>query len=244
MKQNIPNHVAIVMDGNGRWAERHGLPRVEGHSAGIDAVKSAIRFCLAKGIAVLSLFAFSTENWKRPEKEVDFLMQLFIHALKQEIQSLYEHGVSLRFIGDRSQFSKELQQEMRASETLTCHNHKLILNVAMNYSGKWDILQAAKHLFEQISRDKIPLDAFNETLFSNCLSTGELGDPDLLIRTSGEQRISNFFLWQLAYTELYFSDVHWPDFSEEEFEKAIQDFSLRERRFGQISKQLPGKSHV
>ncbi|WP_131777167.1 isoprenyl transferase [Legionella impletisoli] len=244
MKQKIPNHVAIVMDGNGRWAERHGLPRVEGHSAGIEKVKSTIHFCLARGIGILSLFAFSTENWRRPEKEVDCLMKLFIHVLKKEIHSLHKNGVSLRFIGDRSQFSQALQQQMHASETLTDQNQKLILNVAMNYSGKWDILHAAKHIYEQIADKKITLDEMDETLFSRHLSSGELSDPDLLIRTSGEQRISNFFLWQLAYTELYFSDVHWPDFSEEEFEKALQNYSLRERRFGQISKQLHEQNHV
>lgn len=232
MNQKLPQHVAIVMDGNGRWAENRGLPRAEGHSAGADTVKAIVECCLQKKIAVLSLFAFSSENWARPAIEVDFLMQLFIQALARELQSLHQHGVCLRFTGDRSQLSPALCAEMTAAEALTHKNSQLVLNVALNYGGKWDILQAVKVLASQVVDGLIPLDAIDENRFSTCLNTHDLPDPDLFIRTSGEQRISNFFLWQLAYTELYFSDTLWPDFTAHEFEKALDCFATRKRRYG------------
>jgi undecaprenyl diphosphate synthase len=222
------------MDGNGRWAENRGLERVEGHSAGVDTVKTVIKCCLQKKIAVLSLFAFSSENWARPAMEVDFLMQLFVQALKREIQELHEQGVSVRFTGDRSQLSAVLCAQMQEAESLTRNNHKLILNFALNYGGKWDIVQAAKALAIQVADGVTSIDTIDESVFSSLLNTHTLPDPDLFIRTSGEQRISNFFLWQLAYTELYFTDVFWPDFNADEFEKALSNFCMRQRRFGLI----------
>jgi len=232
------------MDGNGRWAENRDLPRVEGHRVGTDAVKTVVECCLQKKIPLLSLFAFSSENWSRPEMEVDFLMQLFIQSLEREIQTLHEQGVRLRFTGERSLLSSALRTQMQSAETLTADNQRLILNVVVNYSGKWDIVQAAKALAVQVAKGELSLEEINEITFGQYLNTGDLPDPDLFIRTSGEQRISNFFLWQLAYTELYFSDVQWPDFNALEFEKALATFSSRERRFGKISKQINEKNHV
>ena len=226
------------MDGNGRWAESRGLERVEGHRAGVDAVKAVIKSCLQKKIAVLSLFAFSSENWARPTDEVDFLMKLFLHALKQEIQEMHAQGVCVRFTGARSQLSIELREQMLDAERLTVKNHQMTVNFAMNYGGKWDILQAAKTLAQQVIDGVVQLENVDEQAFSALLDTRDLPDPDLFIRTSGEQRISNFFLWQLAYTELYFSEVYWPDFDAFEFEKALSDFGTRKRRYGQTEKQL------
>ena len=220
------------MDGNGRWAENRGWERIEGHRAGVDTVKTVIRYCLKKKIAVLSLFAFSSENWARPAIEVDFLMQLFLQALKREINELHQQGVRVLFSGDRSQLSVALCDEMNEAESITAGNDKLSLNFALNYGGKWDIVQAAKTLA-----------SFDEAVFASYLNTHELPDPDLFIRTSGEQRISNFFLWQLAYTELYFSELYWPDFSTAEFEKILVWFSARDRRYGQVN-EFNEKNHV
>ena len=244
MNQKLPQHVAIVMDGNGRWAENRGLERIEGHRAGVDAVKTVIQYCLKKKIAVLSLFAFSSENWARPAMEVDFLMQLFLQALKREIQELHQQGVCVRFTGDRSQLSAALCAEMHEAEALTDDNRDLILNFALNYGGKWDIVQAAKKLARRVADGEISIDTVDEMVFAELLNTHDLPDPDLFIRTSGEQRISNFFLWQLAYTELYFSEMYWPDFSASEFEKILGCFSQRKRRYGQTEKQLNEKTHV
>ncbi|MFY7697816.1 MAG: polyprenyl diphosphate synthase [Legionella sp.] len=243
MNQKLPQHVAIVMDGNGRWAENRGLPRMEGHRAGLDAVRSVVKCCLEKKIATLSLFAFSIENWLRPEVEVDFLMHLFIEALAKEINELYANGVCLRFIGERHQLSAKLRDQMFAAEEACSKNSKLTLNLAVNYSGQWDIIQAARTMALQLSSGVISAEQINEQLFKQLLNTKDLSDPDLFIRTSGEQRISNFFLWQLAYTELYFSRVHWPDFNDEEFEKALFSFSRRERRYGRIPQQINDGSY-
>lgn len=238
MNQKIPQHVAIVMDGNGRWAENRGLLRVEGHRAGVAVIKAIVKCCLEKKISTLSLFAFSSENWLRPAAEVDFLMQLFIHALRQEIQELYHHGVRIRFTGDRHPLSAKLSEEMTLAETLTKNNVKLTLNLVLNYGGKWDILQAAKALTKQVVEGHLTMDQIDESTFAQCLNTHGLPDPDLFIRTSGEQRVSNFFLWQLAYTELFFTDVHWPDFTIQSFEEALKCFSLRKRRYGLTGKQM------
>ena len=223
------------MDGNGRWAEHRGLERVEGHRVGVETVRTIIQFCAQKKIEVLSLFAFSSENWSRPTMEVDFLMQLFLQALTREIDEMHEQGIRVCFSGDRSQLSSVLRTEMQAAETKTALNQQLIVNFAINYGGKWDILQATKALALQLSTGEIALDAINEDLFSQALNTHGLPDPDLFIRTSGEQRISNFYLWQLAYTELYFSELYWPDFSPLEFEAILSWFSKRQRRFGQLT---------
>ena len=237
MNQKLPQHIAVVMDGNGRWAEHRGFERVEGHRAGVDAVKIIIECCLQKKIPVLSLFAFSSENWTRPVLEVDFLMQLFLQALMKEVQTLHQEGVRLRFIGNREALSQELCCEMDRAEQLTSDNQRLILNFALNYGGKWDILQAAKRLATEVIAGRMDLEAIDEACFENMLSTGNLPSPDLFIRTSGEQRVSNFFLWQLAYTELYFSPVYWPDFTADEFDKALLSFCSRQRRYGQLGER-------
>lgn len=238
MKQKIPQHVAIVMDGNGRWAENRGHPRIEGHRAGVGVIKDIVKYCLEKKISILSLFAFSSENWLRPVTEVDFLMQLFIQVLRKEIQDLHHHGVHIRFTGDRSPLSDKLCEEMTFAETLTKNNAKLTLNLVINYGGKWDILQATRTIIKQVVDGQLSLDQIDEPTFASFLNTQDLPDPDLLIRTSGEQRISNFFLWQLAYTELYFTEVHWPDFTIQSFEEALQCFSLRKRRYGLTGTQI------
>lgn len=230
----IPKHVAIVMDGNGRWAENQGLPRIEGHKAGVEPVRKIIKSCLSKKIPCLSLFAFSSENWSRPQEEVNFLMALFLEALKMELPQLHENGISLRFTGDRSPLSSLLQQQMQEAESLTKANNKLIVNVVVNYGGKWDIVTAAKKMAQAIIEGNLSLDEVNELNFATFLDTFGLPDPDLFIRTSGELRISNFYLWQLAYTELYFTKVHWPAFDEAEFDLALEAFAKRKRRFGTI----------
>jgi undecaprenyl diphosphate synthase len=232
LNQKIPRHVAIVMDGNGRWAKNRGLSRSEGHREGVNVVKSVIKVCLQKKIGVLSLFAFSSENWSRPANEVDFLMELFIHALGTEIEELHQHGVCLRFTGDRSQLSPSLCKAMQNAEALTGNNQQLILNVAMSYGGRWDIVQASKALAQLVAEGDLLIEEIDDLKFASLLNTHGLPDPDLFIRTSGEQRISNFFLWQLAYAELYFSELLWPDFSSVEFERALTAFSLRQRRYG------------
>lgn len=234
MNQKIPQHVAIIMDGNGRWAESRGLPRIEGHKAGVESVKAMIRCCMTKKIPCLSLFAFSSENWSRPAEEVNFLMELFLDSLQKELPELNQHGIRMRFTGDRSLLSPMLQKQMREAELLTHNNDQLILNVVVNYGGKWDVVNAAKKIARMVLDGELLIEEMNETNFALCLDTAGLPDPDLFIRTSGELRISNFFLWQLAYTELYFSEVHWPDFGEPEFELALASFNKRKRRFGQI----------
>lgn len=236
LTKKIPQHVAIVMDGNGRWAKKRHLLRVEGHKAGIDAVKMVVEVCLEKKIPVLSLFAFSSENWARPESEVTFLMSLFINALEQEVKTLHEHGVALRFTGCRDLLPLGLRQQMQKAEELTQANTRLVLNIVVNYGGKWDIVQAVKRIITKVKENELKSESINESLVDQHLSMYGLPDPDLFIRTSGEQRISNFFLWQLAYTELYFTPVQWPDFTKEEFNKALVNFEQRERRYGQLSK--------
>lgn len=232
MHQNLPQHVAIVMDGNGRWAARQGLARIEGHRLGTDVVKTIIRHSLAQGIKVLSLFAFSSENWSRPPSEVSFLMQLFLEALAKEIETLHSNGICIRFCGDRSLLSVPLQDEMYKAEQMTHANGHMVLNIAMNYGGKWDILQAAKQLFKTLAAQDRDIDSASELEFAQYLNTYDLPDPDLFIRTSGEQRVSNFFLWQLAYTELYFTEVCWPEFDVLQFDKALESYRMRDRRYG------------
>lgn len=235
LEYKIPQHVAIVMDGNGRWAESRQLPRLEGHIAGIETVKKVINFCIEKKIPCLSLFAFSSENWSRPVEEVSFLMELFIDALRKEITELNKNGIRMRFTGDRGPLSLLLQQQMLSAEELTAHNQKLILNIVVNYGGKWDVVAATKKIVRDVVAGKLPIETIDEECFSHYLDTEGLSEPDLFIRTSGELRISNFFLWQLAYTELYFTEIHWPDFDAAEFELALNSFSQRKRRFGQLA---------
>ena len=232
------------MDGNGRWAEKRGLPRVEGHRLGVEAVNGVVECCVQKKIPVLSLFAFSSENWARPIDEVEFLMQLFVSALARELEKLHSNGVQLRFTGDRSQLSPALLKEMRSSESLTSANTQLTLNIVLNYGGKWDIVQATRTIARLVAAGEIVAEDIDETFFAKALNTHGMPDPDLFIRTSGEKRISNFFLWQLAYTELYFSEVHWPDFSKDEFEKALVAFGCRQRRYGLVNDVSTEESYV
>jgi len=240
LKQKNPQHLAIVMDGNGRWAAQRGLNRIEGHRQGVQVVRKVIECCLQSEIKVLSLFTFSHENWSRPRDEINFLMELFLNALNHELPELHQHGIQLRFLGSQEGLNHILIQQMRQAENFTKHNHQLILNIALNYSGKWDILNAVK----KVVNSDISIETIDESMFSSFLSTADLPNPDLLIRTSGEKRISNFFLWQLAYTELFFCDVMWPDFNEDNFKEALIFFNTRERRFGKTSQQLQDSNYV
>lgn len=234
----LPKHVAIVMDGNGRWAQRKCLPRVAGHEAGAESVKQIVKQCSEKGIPILTLFAFSSENWRRPVDEVDHLMNLFLQTLQQETNSLTENNIQLRVIGDYTRFSPALRQQIETSQQQTSANTGLTLVIAANYSGRWDITNATRQISEKVLAGTITLDEINAGLVNNFMCLTDLPDPDLFIRTSGEQRISNFMLWQFAYTELYFTNVLWPDFTKEEFQLALDYYATRERRFGLISEQI------
>lgn len=223
----LPRHVAVVMDGNGRWAQRRFLPRSSGHKFGVDVLKKIVRHCAEIGVAHLTVFAFSSENWARPAEEVQTLMDLFVKALQRESAELAKQGVQLRVVGDLSAFSAEMRGLIAQSETLTRGNTTLVLNVALNYGGRWDMLQAAQALS---AASEVPsIDGI-----ARHLALAHSPDPDLLIRTGGEHRISNFLLWQLAYTELYFTDILWPDFNTEAFDAALADFAHRQRRFGGV----------
>ncbi len=234
----MPRHVAIIMDGNGRWAQLRAKHRTYGHKAGAEAVRSAVAFCRKRGIQALTLFAFSSENWKRPEQEVSVLMELFFTVLKREVKKLHQHNVRLRIIGDVSGFPPRLQQRIIEAEQLTANNTALLLNVAANYGGRWDISQAARQLAERVAAGTMQSDEITETTLAEYMQLADQPAPDLLIRTGGEHRISNFLLWQLAYAEFYFSQVLWPDFDDREFAAAVADFSCRERRFGLTSEQI------
>jgi undecaprenyl diphosphate synthase len=220
------------MDGNGRWAKLHHKPRSAGHKAGAEAVQKIIKNAVKNDIEVLSLFAFSTENWRRPQREIKNLMQLFLQGLQESTEKLHKNNIQLRFIGDLTRFSVKLRQQITETTKLTQHNTGLKLIIAVNYGGQWDILQATKKLAQQIVNQKITAEDICTKTFAQFLITADLPDPDLFIRTSGEQRISNFFLWQLAYAELYFTDVLWPDFDEQCFMQALDAFAKRKRRFG------------
>jgi undecaprenyl diphosphate synthase len=234
----LPRHVAIIMDGNGRWAKQRFMPRTAGHAAGVGAVRKAVRYCVGKGVEVLTLFAFSSENWRRPAEEVSILMDLFVDVLMRETRQLHEDGVRLRVIGDRQAFEPRLQQRIAESEAMTAGNQGMSLVIAGNYGGRWDVAQAARRLAEAVQRGELAPSAIDENLLERHLSTVGLPEPDLFIRTGGEQRISNFLLWQLAYTELYFTPVLWPDFDDAQLDLAFQSFAARERRFGHTGEQL------
>lgn len=241
---NIPRHIAIIMDGNGRWAKKRLLPRVAGHKAGVDAVRQVVKACVEKKIEVVTLFAFSSENWRRPEQEVNYLMELFISALEREAKKLHEQNIKLCFIGDRSRFDEKLRQYMLDAETLTLHNTGLVLVIAANYGGQWDISEAMRQLAIEVEQGRLTSQDITAKLIESKLTTAHLPLPDLFIRTSGEQRMSNFLLWQLAYSELYFTDVFWPDFDAEELNKALAFYANRERRFGYTSDQIKVDNHV
>jgi undecaprenyl diphosphate synthase len=229
----VPRHVAIIMDGNGRWAKRRFLPRVAGHKKGVETVREVVKACAERGIEFLTLFAFSSENWRRPPEEVTFLMQLFLRALEQEVGKLHSNGIRFRVAGDLSPFDPRIREHIRRGEALTAHHTRLTLTVAANYGGRWDILQAADRC-----RVEDPAAPITEARLARFLSMSYAPEPDLFIRTGGEERVSNFLLWQLAYTELYFTDLLWPDFGAAALDEAFASFRRRERRFGRTSEQL------
>ncbi len=234
----VPNHIAIIMDGNGRWAEGKGLPRVAGHRAGVKTLRKLVEHSVKLKLNAITAYAFSRENWQRPDTEIKLLMDLFISALRSEVEDLHSNNVKLQFIGDRSAFSSKLQHSISQSEKLTITNSGLRLNIAANYSGRWDIISALQSVARDIELDKMTAADINETLFCDRLSLAGLIDPDLFIRTGGEQRISNYLLWQTAYTELYFTETLWPDFDAEQFDLAIKWYSKRQRRFGKTPEQI------
>ena len=231
--ESVPRHIAIVMDGNGRWASKRFLPRIAGHRQGVEVLKRMVRACALRGVSVLTVFAFSSENWKRPVDEVSALMDILVVALSRELNQLKKEGVQLRFIGSREGLSERVKQSLLDAELQTAENHTLTLNVCFNYGGRWDIVNAAQAL--SASGETI-----TEESLASKLSTFVTGDPDLIVRTGGEMRLSNFVLWQSAYSELFFSEVLWPDFDETTLDAAIQAYASRERRFGMTSAQLPG----
>jgi undecaprenyl diphosphate synthase len=236
---DVPRHVAIIMDGNGRWAKKRFLPRVGGHRKGVEAVREVVKSCIERGVDYLTLFAFSSENWRRPADEVTFLMQLFLRSLEQEVGKLHDNGIRFKVVGDLAPFDARIVEHIRRGETLTAGNKRLTLTVAANYGGRWDILQAAERC-----RREDPASPVTEERLSRFLSMSYAPEPDLFIRTGGEQRVSNFLLWQLAYSELYFTDLLWPDFGAAALEDAFASYRRRERRFGRTSEQLAAPEPV
>jgi undecaprenyl diphosphate synthase len=232
----VPVHVAIIMDGNGRWARRRHLPRFAGHTRGVEAVRAVVKACAARGIQFLTLFAFSSENWRRPPEEVSLLMQLFSGALTNEVVKLNRNGIRLRVVGDLSRFDRRIRALIEEGEQRTAHNERLTLTVAANYGGRWDILQALSRLVRE--RPELARNTVAEDVLAPYLAMHYAPEPDLFIRTGGEQRLSNFLLWQLAYTELYFTDMLWPDFDAVALDRAIESYRQRERRFGRTSDQV------
>jgi len=231
---DVPRHVAIIMDGNGRWAKGRRLPRIAGHRRGVEAVRATVRGCAERGIEFLTLFAFSSENWRRPAEEVALLMQLFQAALSSEVEKLHKSGVRLKVVGDTTRFDPKIRRLIEQGERLTAENRQLTLTVAANYGGRWDIMQALSKLLQE----KPSLKEIQEEMLAPYLAMSYAPEPDLFIRTGGEQRISNFLLWQLAYTELYFTETLWPDFGAAALDEAIASYRRRERRFGRTSDQL------
>ncbi|HVH35114.1 MAG TPA: polyprenyl diphosphate synthase [Tahibacter sp.] len=238
----MPRHVAIVMDGNGRWARKRLRPRSFGHHAGQKAVRGAIELCLRRGITALTLFAFSSENWQRPQDEVSALMELFLKALDREVDELHGYGVRIRFVGDLTAFAPALAQRMRSAMERTAANTRLHLNIAVNYGGRWDIAQAAARLARAVRDGEIAAEAVDERSLAPYLCLADEPAVDLFIRTGGEQRVSNFLLWQIAYAEIHFSTVLWPDFDAAAFDQALADYAGRERRFGKTSAQVAGSA--
>ncbi|NOU00808.1 MAG: isoprenyl transferase [Gallionella sp.] len=231
----VPRHIAIIMDGNGRWAKKRFMPRVMGHKQGVESLRKVVKACRDFGVDYLTVFAFSSENWRRPKDEVTFLMALFLKALEREVCKMHENNIRLKIIGDRSRFAEELKQSMIDAEALTASNSGLTLTIAANYGGRWDVINAVQSMLKahpQLAQN------FTEADLQPYLSLGDAPEPDLFIRTGGEQRVSNFMLWQLAYTELYFTDTLWPAFGRKEFEKALDSYKNRERRFGQTGEQV------
>ncbi|MEO1673021.1 MAG: isoprenyl transferase [Cyanobacteria bacterium J06631_2] len=230
----LPNHVAVIMDGNGRWAKQRGLPRIEGHRRGATALKEMLRYCKDLGIKTLTAYAFSTENWGRPITEVNFLMSLFERLLQKELKEMEEEEVCINFIGDLTPLPQSLQQEIHRSMERTRNNQGVFFNVAINYGSRHEMVNACKAIAQKVQQGKLSAESINDQTISQHLYTAASPDPDLLIRTSGEMRLSNFMLWQLAYTEIYVTDILWPDFGTEQFEQAIASFQQRDRRFGKV----------
>ncbi|HGF5109749.1 TPA: isoprenyl transferase [Vibrio parahaemolyticus] len=235
---SLPKHIAIIMDGNGRWAKSKGKPRVFGHKKGVNAVRKTVAAASKLGIKAMTLFAFSSENWRRPEEEVGLLMELFITVLSSEVKKLHKNNLQLRVIGDTSRFSERLQKKIVEAENLTASNTGMVINIAANYGGKWDITEAAKALALKARTGEIRVEDINEQLITEHLTMADLPDVDLLIRTSGECRISNFMLWQMAYAEMYFTPEFWPEFDEDSLVEAVTWFINRERRFGCTGEQV------
>ncbi len=234
----IPRHVAVVMDGNGRWAQARFMPRPAGHRAGVEAVRRVVEACGQRGVEVLTLFAFSSENWTRPQDEVSVLMDLLLRTMEKEAGKLHENNVRIQIIGDRTRFNDRLQRQINSVEHLTVNNDGMRLVIAISYGGRWDLIQATRRIAEAVRNGELEPEQVEEALFGGFLSTDGLPDPDLLIRTGGERRVSNFLLWQLAYTELYFSPVLWPDFRESHLDEAFAWYAGRQRRFGRTGDQV------
>ncbi|MDO6468142.1 polyprenyl diphosphate synthase [Neptunomonas phycophila] len=244
LEKVLPKHIAIIMDGNNRWAKQRRLPSLAGHKAGVDSVRSVIEGCVEYGVESLTLFAFSSENWKRPELEVTGLMELFMLALDREAKKLNKNNIRLKVIGDTTRFSESLQAKIAKVEALTANNTRLTLNVAANYGGRWDIVSAAKTFAQDCIDGKATPSDLNESSFNQYLTLCDQPAPDLCIRTAGESRISNFLIWQMAYTEFYFVDGFWPDFDKHSLGDAIRDFCTRERRFGKTSEQVEAQTRA
>jgi undecaprenyl diphosphate synthase len=236
--QGVPEHIAVIMDGNGRWAKSHKLPRHAGHRSGVKAVRRTVEHAARCGVSYLTLFAFSSENWQRPRDEVSRLMKLFLEALQREVESLHHNNVRLRFIGARELLQKDLLGKIAAGEDLTADNTGLTLNIAVAYGGRWDIVHAAQQIAVDVAEGRLSSEDIDEERFSQSLGLAGVPDPDLLIRTGGEQRISNFLLWNLAYSELWFCEQLWPDFSESDFDEAIAFYAKRQRRYGHTGEQV------
>jgi undecaprenyl diphosphate synthase len=237
-KGNIPSHIAIIMDGNGRWAKKRGLPRAAGHKKGVETVRDMVQACSELGVKYLTLYTFSTENWKRPQEEVTTLMRLIVKSLKDETDDLNANNVKLTTIGDSTSLPKIVQQELEQALMKTSGNTKLVLNLALSYSSRWELINVVKNISKQVKENKLSIDEIDENVITANLETRNMPDPDLLVRSGGEYRVSNFLLWQLAYAELYISEVLWPDFKTKNLLEAITSYQNRERRFGQVSEQI------
>lgn len=241
---DIPNHIAIIMDGNGRWARKRGLPRAAGHKKGVDTVKEITENCAEIGVKHLTLYTFSTENWNRPKDEVSTLMRLLLKSLKERVSELNENNIRLSTIGNISALPNAVQSELKEAIEKTKNNDKMTLNLALSYSGRWELIEAIKSIGKLVSQRKLKVEDINENCIKNFLTTKNIPDPDLLIRTSGEFRVSNFLLWQIAYTEFFITDVFWPDFNKTHLVDAIKSYQTRERRFGRVSNQINEKKKV
>jgi undecaprenyl diphosphate synthase len=237
-KGNIPQHIAIIMDGNGRWAKKRSLPRIAGHQRGTDSVRETVETCVGLGVKILTLYTFSTENWKRPKEEVSTLMRLIVKSLQNETDELNRNNIKLTTIGDTDSLPDVVQKELKTALQKTAQNSKMILNLALSYSGRWELVEALKHITSQVINKKIKADEISEELISRNLTTFDMPDPDLLIRSGGEFRISNFLLWQIAYSEIFISDVLWPEFKCKNLLEAVKNYQQRERRFGLVSEQI------